>query len=147
MPHHIHPCATRRRWLAGVARVSSLLALGGFCTGPLRAAATPIDINGASEADLDSLDGVGPALTARILAQRAQAPFADWADLMRRVKGIRMATARRLANQGVTVNGQPLAPLGSPVPPVPQDLPAPPTPPVPPAPPGLPTLPGLPGDQ
>ena len=60
----------------------------------------------ASEADLDGLRGVGPALTARILAQRAQAPFADWADLQRRVKGIRPTTARRLAEQGLTVGGQ-----------------------------------------
>lgn len=67
-----------------------------------------LELNQAREADLDSLKGVGPALTARILAQRSQAPFADWPDLMRRVKGIRTATARRLAGQGVTVNGQTL---------------------------------------
>lgn len=67
-----------------------------------------VDVNQASEADLDSLRGVGPALTARILAQRSQAPFADWADLMRRVKGLRGTTARHLAEQGLTVNGQTL---------------------------------------
>lgn len=83
---------------------------------------TPVEVNLASEADLDSLRGVGPALTARILAQRAQAPFADWADLVRRVKGIRPATAGQLAAQGLTVNGQGLP--ARPAPPTPADTPA-----------------------
>lgn len=88
----------RRRWTLRLLVVTWLLS-------PVLAWAQ-LDINQASEADLDSLLGVGPALTARILSQRSQAPFVDWADLMRRVKGIRAPTARRLAEQGVTVNGQ-----------------------------------------
>ena len=76
-----------------------LLALaGGLC------AAT--DINQANEAELDSIRGFGPPTTARILQERAKAPFADWADLMRRVKGIKQARARQLSNEGLTVNGQ-----------------------------------------
>ena len=65
------------------------------------------DINQASEADLDSLKGVGPATTQRILAEREKAPFADWANLMARVKGLRPPTARKLSEQGLTVNGLP----------------------------------------
>lgn len=65
------------------------------------------DINQASEADLDSLKGVGPATTQRILAEREKAPFADWANLMARVKGLRPTTARKLSDQGLTVNGVP----------------------------------------
>lgn len=65
------------------------------------------DVNQASEADLDSLKGVGPATTQRILAEREKAPFADWANLMARVKGLRPATARKLSDQGLTVNGAP----------------------------------------
>lgn len=72
------------------------------------------DVNLASEADLDSLKGVGPALSARILAQRAHQPFTDWADLMQRVKGLRSATARSLSDQGLTVNGQPFEPTAEP---------------------------------
>ncbi|HEX5783597.1 MAG TPA: helix-hairpin-helix domain-containing protein [Burkholderiaceae bacterium] len=68
-----------------------------------------LDINQASEADLDAIRGSGPALTARILAARQQAPFNSWPDLMRRVKGIGAATARKWSEQGVTVNGQPWA--------------------------------------
>lgn len=70
------------------------------------AGALALEINTASEADLDAIDGCGPATTARILAARRQGAFADWADLMRRVKGIRAATAARWAAQGVTVAGQ-----------------------------------------
>ncbi len=88
----------RQRW-----NLRSLVSIG--LLAPVLAWAQ-LDINQASEADLDSLLGVGPALTARILSQRSQAPFVDWADLMRRVKGIRPHTARRLDEQGVTVNGQ-----------------------------------------
>jgi competence protein ComEA len=65
-----------------------------------------LDINQASEADLDAIRGSGPALTARILQARERAPFESWQDLMRRVKGIGPATARKWHAQGVTVNGE-----------------------------------------
>ena len=65
-----------------------------------------IDINDANEAELDSIRGFGPPTTARILQERAKAPFSNWADLMRRVKGIKDARARQLSQEGLTVNGQ-----------------------------------------
>lgn len=40
----------------------------------------------------------------RLLAAR---PFADWADLMKRVSGIRSASARKLSTAGLRVDGQP----------------------------------------
>ena len=93
----------------GVAKRALVCAL--LCTVwwlPLTAWAGPSpDINTASEADLDSLKGVGPATTLRILAERDKTPFADWADLMARVKGLRAPTARKWSDQGLTVNGQP----------------------------------------
>lgn len=70
-------------------------------------ASSPLDINTATEADLDSLKGVGPATTARLLAERQQSPFTSWADLMARVKGIKGHAAAKLSAQGLTVNGQP----------------------------------------
>jgi competence protein ComEA len=69
-----------------------------------------VEINTANEAELDSVNGLGPASTARILAARSQGPFVDWPDLMRRVSGIRPATARRLSRNGLTVNGVPWEP-------------------------------------
>ncbi|NBX55489.1 MAG: helix-hairpin-helix domain-containing protein [Betaproteobacteria bacterium] len=65
-----------------------------------------LEINQASEAELDSLRGMGPALSRAILAQRQAKAFSDWADLMHRVKGIGAANAQRFAAQGLTVNGQ-----------------------------------------
>jgi competence protein ComEA len=47
-----------------------------------------------------------PAMSRAILAERQRQPFTDWADLIRRVKGIRSASAERFAAQGLTVNGQ-----------------------------------------
>lgn len=59
-------------------------------------------------AELESLDGIiGPALAARLLAARTQAPFKDWADLKRRVRGIGTAQARKLSAQGLRVPGLP----------------------------------------
>ena len=46
-----------------------------------------IDVNSAGEAELMRLPGVGPALAARIVQYRANAPFASIDDL-RKVKGI-----------------------------------------------------------
>ena len=67
------------------------------------------EINQASEAELDSVKGLGPASTARILEARAQSRFKDWADLMRRVKGIKPAQATKLSEAGLRVNGKNLA--------------------------------------
>jgi len=65
-----------------------------------------LDINQASEAELDGLRGLGPAFTRRVMAQRDIRPFTDWPDLMRRVAGMGRVTAGKLADQGLTVSGQ-----------------------------------------
>ena len=67
------------------------------------------EVNRATEAELDSIKGLGPASTARILEARAQGLFKDWADLMRRVKGIKPAQAAKLSEAGLRVNGKNLA--------------------------------------
>jgi len=64
------------------------------------------EINQANEAELDSVKGLGPSTTARILEARTQALFSDWADLMRRVKGIKPKLAAKLSEAGLRVNGQ-----------------------------------------
>jgi len=66
-----------------------------------------LDINQANEAELDSVKGMGPALSAKVLQARAQGQFKDWTDLMHRVSGIRQNKAKQLSEQGVLVNGQP----------------------------------------
>ena len=72
----------------------------------VRAAPAELEINKATQAQLESLPGIGPALAERILAARASAPFAGWADLRRRVKGLGKATARKLSDAGLRVQGQ-----------------------------------------
>jgi len=65
------------------------------------------DINTASEAELDGIKGIGPALSSKVLAARQKGAFQDWADLMRRVKGISSKSAAKLSAEGLTVQGQP----------------------------------------
>ncbi|AGX87024.1 ComEA family DNA-binding protein [Candidatus Symbiobacter mobilis] len=66
-----------------------------------------LDINKASEAELDSIKGIGPGTSSKILAERSKAPFRDWADLIDRVQGIAQIKAARFSAEGITVNGVP----------------------------------------
>lgn len=72
--------------------------------------ASALELNSATEAQLDGLRGLGPSSTARILKARDAAPFQNWEDFMARVKGIKPATAAKFSSQGLTVNGAPYAP-------------------------------------
>ncbi len=72
--------------------------------------ALALDLNTATEAELDGLSGFGPAFTARVMQARAERPFHDWVDFMRRVKGVREPTARRLSQQGARIQEAPFAP-------------------------------------
>ena len=66
-----------------------------------------VDVNQATEAELDGIKGLGPATTERILRERQKAPFQDWADLIRRVGGVGKGSAARLSAAGLTVNNSP----------------------------------------
>jgi competence protein ComEA len=61
----------------------------------IQAGEPPIDINSADATALQRLPGIGPALAARILAHRAEKPFATIDDL-RQVKGIGVKTLENL---------------------------------------------------
>lgn len=69
-------------------------------------AALALDINQANEAELDSIKGMGPALSAKVLKARELGVFKDWPDLMQRVSGIRQHKAQQFSQQGLTVDGQ-----------------------------------------
>ena len=64
-----------------------------------------VDVNSASEADLDSIKGIGPGTSTRILSERKVGKFKDWADLIQRVSGIGEKRAAKLSAEGLTVNG------------------------------------------
>lgn len=70
------------------------------------ALAQTLELNKASEMELDGLKGVGPVLTREIMSQRQKAPFKDWADVTSRVKGMGPQKASSLSAQGVRVQGQ-----------------------------------------
>lgn len=80
-----------------------LCVLAAFCVAS--AAMAAVDVNKATEADLDGLPGIGPATTQLILNERKKSEFKDWADLMRRVKGIGETRAAKLSAAGMTVGG------------------------------------------
>ena len=64
-----------------------------------------LEINQANEAELDSIKGMGPAMTRKVLNARAEKPFINWKDLMSRVTGIGKNKAQQFSDQGVLVNG------------------------------------------
>jgi competence protein ComEA len=67
--------------------------------------AQQIDLNKASEVELDALKGVGPVLTKAVMDERKKAPFKDWEDATSRVKGLGPQKASSLSEQGVRVQG------------------------------------------
>ena len=46
-----------------------------------------VDVNKANAADLDSIKGIGPVMSQRILDERKKGDFKSWDDLITRVKG------------------------------------------------------------
>ena len=75
-----------------------------------------VDINKATLADLDSIKGIGPTTSAKMMDERKTAPFKDWADLIQRVPGIGDKRAAKLSAEGLTVNGEAFKPSAKPVP-------------------------------
>ena len=69
--------------------------------------AAAVDVNKATAAELDSIKGIGPAMSGKILDERKKSNFKDWPDFISRVKGVGEATAAKLSGEGLTVNGTP----------------------------------------
>ena len=64
-----------------------------------------VDANQASAADLDSIKGIGPAMSGKILDERKKGEFKDWNDFITRVNGLGQKNAAKFSAQGMTVNG------------------------------------------
>lgn len=69
------------------------------------AAQAAVDANKASQAELETVKGIGPGLSAKILDARKTGQFKDWNDLVDRVGGIGAGNAARFSQAGLTVAG------------------------------------------
>ena len=69
------------------------------------AAFAAVDINKADQAMLESIKGIGPAMSTRLIGERKKSPFKDWSDLIERVKGVGAGNAGKFSEAGLTVNG------------------------------------------
>jgi len=62
-----------------------------------------VELNTATDEQLQSLRGIGPAMAGRIIAERARAPFSSLADFDERVKGVGTITLRRWVTDGLVL--------------------------------------------
>lgn len=91
--------------------IMGLLVLGSSAlySPPLWAA---VDVNKATQAELESVKGIGPAMSGRILDERKKASFKDWSDLIERIKGVGPGNAAKFSEAGLTVNSSAFAGAG-----------------------------------
>ena len=64
-----------------------------------------VDVNQASRAELETVKGIGPGLSAKILDARKAGNFKSWDDLVDRVGGVGPGNAARFSQAGLTVGG------------------------------------------
>jgi competence protein ComEA len=64
-----------------------------------------VDANKATQAELEAIKGIGPAIATKILDERKKGSFKDWNDMVERVKGVGEGNAAKFSTEGLTVNG------------------------------------------
>ena len=72
-----------------------------------------VDANKATEAELDSVKGIGPGTSKLILEERKKGEFKSWDDLIDRVKGVGETRAKNLSEAGLTVGGKAYTPASA----------------------------------
>jgi competence protein ComEA len=92
-----------------IALLAAVFALNAFAA---------VDVNKASQAELETVKGIGPGLSAKILKAREAGTFKSWDDLVDRVGGVGPGNASRFSQAGLTVgtisyDGQAPAPKAS----------------------------------
>ena len=89
--------------LGSVVRVASL-ALTVFISGFGVANASPINVNTATQTELESIKGIGPAKAKTIISERLDGGhFQDANDLQKRVRGIGMKSVEKMVDNGLTI--------------------------------------------
>ena len=66
-----------------------------------------LDVKKATQAELETVKGIGPAMSAKILAARKSGDFKNWDDLVERVSGMGPGNARRMSEAGLRVGAAP----------------------------------------
>lgn len=84
-----------------------------FAAMSLVAAFAAVDVNKATDAELDGVKGLGPATTKLITSERKKGEFKSWEDFITRVKGIGEKSAAKLSANGLTVSGTAYASPGA----------------------------------
>jgi competence protein ComEA len=77
-----------------------------LCASALASGNAPaVDANRATQAELETIKGIGPGLSGKILQARQTGAFKDWTDLVDRVGGVGPGNAQRFSERGLTVSG------------------------------------------
>ena len=80
--------------------ISFILAAFAFTAQTAQAA---VDANKANQAELETIKGIGPGLSTKIIDARKTGAFKDWGDLVDRVSGVGPGNAARFSQAGLTV--------------------------------------------
>jgi competence protein ComEA len=76
-----------------------------FAAMSLVTAFAAVDVNKASEAELDGIKHIGPATSRLIISERKKSEFKNWDDFITRVKGVGEKRAAEFSAAGLTVGG------------------------------------------
>lgn len=76
-----------------------------FAAMSIVAAFAAVDVNKATEAELDGIKGIGPVTTKLIITERKKGEFKNWDDFVTRVKGVGDKNAAKFSAEGLTVGG------------------------------------------
>lgn len=77
-----------------------------------------VDANRANQADLETVKGIGPGLSGKIIEARKTGDFKNWGEFVERVGGVGPGSAARLSQAGLTVAGATYDPNAAPAAPV-----------------------------
>jgi competence protein ComEA len=65
-----------------------------------------VDINKATQSEIEAIKGIGPSTSKKILDERKKGPYKNWDDVIDRVSGVGAGNATRFSEAGLTVSGQ-----------------------------------------
>jgi competence protein ComEA len=91
-----------RQYAFQVALMSLLVPVIGV--GLSDAMASPVNVNSASQSELESIKGLGPSKARAIISEREDGGFyRDANDLQQRVRGIGMKSVEKMVDNGLTI--------------------------------------------